>query len=299
MNKKVLIVGGDSFLGKHLFTELTNNGVAVQKTTRREENLDNDTIFLDLLKFDDRFETESDIVILLAGVWNYQKCQNTSESKLVNVEITEKLATHLLTKGKKIVLISSNTVFGGERPWCNENDDHSPLFKYAEHKSEAEQRIERVSIDLNCHEKLTIIRLTKLLSIETSPIPSWINNLENKKQITPFKNLVFSPISVSFATRNVANIALSEHFGRFHLSGDDNINYVAFSEMLADRFGFDSNLIVPTTSYETGIDIPFLPKYSGLSMNRTEKLLGIKAQNINEVLDDLYYEYQVKGLGNE
>jgi len=294
MNKKVLIIGGDSFLGKRLFKYLVDNGVEVKKTTRRPENIDSDTFFFDLLNFDDSFDTPSDIVIFLAGVWNYQECQNTSESRHVNVDITTKLATCLLAKDKRVVLISSNTVFGGERPWCNEDDEHSPLFKYAEHKSDAEKAIEKASLSLNCQENLAIIRLTKLLSIETSPIPSWINSLGNEEQITPFTNLVFSPISVSFATRNVANIALSKHSGRFHLSGDDNVNYLAFSEMLAKYFGFNTNMIAATTSYKAGVDIPFLPKYSGLSMSRTDKVMGIKAQHISEVLDDLYGEYQQK-----
>ena len=107
-----------------------------------------------------------------------------------------RLAKILLEQDIFVTFVSSNTVFGGERPWCNEDDFHDPLFAYAQHKAAAEAAISELAVNLNKTNCFNIVRLTKILGIQTSPIPNWIGSLERGELINPFKDLIFAPISV-------------------------------------------------------------------------------------------------------
>jgi dTDP-4-dehydrorhamnose reductase len=290
--KRILIVGGDSFLGHKLANDLGLLGHSVTTTTRQKEKVNNNSILLDLAELPKILPTNFDYSILLAGIWNYQECETSQVAWKVNVDNMQLLAKHLLLSGSKVSFVSSNTVFGGERPWCHENDEHSPMFAYAEHKSAGESAILKTAAAGSFEDRLSIVRLTKILGVETSPIPGWLDDFAAGKPVTPFSDLIFAPISVEFAAKGVAQIALSELNGNFHLSGKENIDYCRFAINLAEHFGFDPSIIKPTTSTEAGVSISFLPTYSGLGMNRTQSMLGISPQTLTEVMDDLLKQYK-------
>jgi len=46
-------------------------------------------------------------------------------------------------------------------------------------------------------------------------------------------------------------------------------------------------LIAPTTAKEKGVSIPFMPRYSGIGMQRTMELSGIRPQPLEDVVSDL------------
>ncbi len=284
---RILVVGGDSFLGKTLASSLIADGHYVVTTTRRPEEVDGSKILLDLAILPTELPTGFDHVILLAGIWNYQACETSADAWLVNVENMSKLSAQFVEQGSFVTFVSSNTVFGGERPWCHEDDDHTPQFAYAKHKAAGEAAIIEAVTAVKGIQRLNIVRLTKILSIDTPPLPSWLEDFEQGKVVTPFADLIFAPISVEFAASGVAKVSLSREPGNFHLSGSENINYVEFSRKLAEQFGFPLDLIEATTSQEKGVSIPFLPKYSGLGMERTQSVLGITPQTIGSVFDDL------------
>jgi dTDP-4-dehydrorhamnose reductase len=224
---------------------------------------------------------------LLAGIWNYQACETSADAWLVNVENMSKISAQFVELGSFVTFVSSNTVFGGERPWCHEDDVHTPQFPYAKHKAAGEAAIIDAVTAVKGTQRLNIVRLTKILSMDTPPLPSWLEDFRKRKVVTPFADLIFAPISVEYAAAGVAKIALSGEAGNFHLSGSENINYVEFSRKLAKQFGFPLDLIKATTSKEKGVSIPFLPKYSGLGMERTQTLLNITPQTIDSVFEDL------------
>ena len=285
--QRILVVGGDSFLGKTLASTLVGGGHHVVTTTRRPEEVGDLKILLDLAVLPTELPSGFDHVILLAGIWNYQACETSADAWLVNVENMSKISAQFVELGSFVTFVSSNTVFGGERPWCHEDDVHTPKFAYAKHKAAGEAAIIEAVTAAKCMQRLNIVRLTKILSIDTPPLPNWLEDFEHGNVVTPFADLIFAPISVEFAASGVAKVALSGEPGNFHLSGSENINYVDFSRKLAEQFGFVVDLIEATTSQEKGVSIPFLPKYSGLGMERTQTLLGIIPQTIDGVFEDL------------
>lgn len=286
---RIIIIGGDSFLGKALNAVSNSQHDDVWITSRRLTERKNE-FYLDLLDVDS-FITDVnekfDIAVLLAGVWDYKKCSEDPSSKTINVFNIVKLADYFINSGVKTVFVSSNTVFGGDRAWCNEYDEHEPKFPYAQHKSLAEKELMNLAGKSGNLDLLKIVRFTKILDVTTPPIPVWMSKIDNNEILNPFSDLVFAPVSLSYAANSLYKIIKSSSSGIFHVSGSRNINYYDF---LVDILEFiDSRAdISTTTSKEAGVHIPFLPKYSGIGMKRTTELTGIEPQDIDDVIRDLF-----------
>ena len=283
-----LVVGADSLVGGGLTRALAKRGCQFYSTSRRRETLNERRIFLDF-ESDEEFKVPIDVkhVFIVAAATNYDRCETDPLAHKINVELTPKLVDSLLQQGVTVTFISTNSVFGGEQPWPNEDDPHAPAIAYAIQKDDAEKSILKAARELRVENKLNIVRLTKIMEKNTSPVPSWFESWTKGKAVQPFHDLIFAPMSVEFVGEALATIGEKFVSGNLHLSGADNISYVEFAIALAKKLNVDPKLITPTTATEKGIHIAFKPRFSGLGMKRTTELTGIKPQGINDVVDYL------------
>ena len=287
-NAKYLVVGGDSLIGSEVFRCLKKQGYSVLKTTRRKETLNDERILLD-------FEDESTYqipksiqnVLVIAAATDYGYCETNSHAYSINVEYTPNAVEALLKQNTFVSFISTNSLFGGEIPWPQENQGHNPQIAYAKQKSAAEKSMYEKAKKLALQENLSIIRLTKILTAKTTPLPIWFENWNNSEFIEPFEDLIFAPMSLQFASKSLIKINQQRIAGNFHLSGNKNISYVEFARALAKKMNIAETLIRPTTANDKGVHIAFKPTYSGLGMQRTTELCGINAQPISEVITDI------------
>lgn len=284
-----LVVGADSLVGGSTIAALKRRGHRVYGTTRRAETVGDDRVLLD-------FETGAGFVappdvgvaLVIAAATDYTRCETDPQARIINVELVPATVRALLAQGIHTTFISTNSVFGGERPWPEEDAPHDPGLAYAAQKSEGEAAIRAMAAGDGTEGLLNITRLTKILEPGTSPIPSWIATWEKGEVATPFKDLIFAPMSVKFVGEALATIGEARVAGNLHLSGADNVDYEDFARRLARHLGFDDATVAPTTSVEKGVHIAFLPKYSGLGMTRTTALTGLRPQPLDAVLDDIF-----------
>lgn len=284
-----LVVGADSLVGGGLVRALERRGHATWASARR--NVGGKRIFLD-------YDVEPvpplpagvDYAFLVAAATNYERCENDPAAWRTNVESIPRLAATLLERGVFVTFISTNSVFGGERPWPNEDDPHAPGIAYARHKEEGEKAINAAARRLGAQARLNIVRLTKILGRDTSPLPAWFDAWAKGQAVQPFADLIFAPMSVRFVGESLATIGEKRIAGNLHLSGADNVSYVDLARELARQAGVDSRLISPTTATEKGVNILFKPRYSGIGMKRTTELTGLRPQTLRQVADDLALE---------
>jgi len=284
------VIGGDSMLGGALSNFLNENKKNVIKTSRRKD-LEERVVYLDFsVESSWKNILDATDACIVGGVTDYWECKNNPEARFINEVCIPKLALYLCKNDIRVTLISSNTVFGGEKPWPNENDEHNPGLDYGKQKSNAEKNLLTMADKVGVRDLIKIVRFSKILDIETSPIPNWIQSWSRAEQIRAFKDLIFAPITLDYATNYLNLILESKGMGHYHVSGSKDVDYVTFAEILAESLDYSSNLVSETTSLEAGVEIPFLPKFSGLGMVNTIKTFGIEGQNINTVVKELAYK---------
>jgi dTDP-4-dehydrorhamnose reductase len=287
-----LVVGGDSLVGGGLLRAMEGRGHPVLASTRRRDTLNERRVHLD-------FESEStfrmpadlDYAFIIAAATNYERCEKDPLAHRINVELIPRLVISLLEQGVFVTFISTNSVFGGERPWPHEDDPHAPVIAYARQKDEAETVIRAATAGTDAASRLNIVRLTKILDRNTSPLPNWFAAWKRGEVVQPFSDLIFAPMSVRFVGESLVTLGEKRIPGNLHLSGAENVSYVDLAQRLARRMGVVPSLIAPTTAEEKGINIPFKPRYSGLGMQRTTAMSGIKPQPIDDVAGDLAAEF--------
>ena len=285
--KRYAVIGGDGMLGHKLVEFFHKNKKEVIGTTRRRD-INQGAVFLDFLQENSwgNILNCTDVVIV-GGITNYWECKNNPDAVYVNEECIPHLVLFLSKHDIRVTFISSNTVFNGKKPWPKENDDHCPVLDYGQQKSNAEKNILKMISEAGTRDFIKIVRLTKILTMQTSPIPDWIDSWSKAQRTYVFKDLIFAPVTLDYAVRNLIHILESTEPGCFHISGSENIDYVTFARILAKALGYPASLVGETTSIEAGVEILFLPKYSGLNMNKTTKLFGIESQNIQDLVEEL------------
>ena len=287
-NDSYLVVGGDSLVGGGLLRALTRRGHNTYASTRRRSSVDDRRVYLDF-ESDDAFKAPQDVgyAFIVAAATNYDRCEKDPLAHKINVELIPQLIISLLKQGLFVTFISTNSVFGGERPWPHEEDRHAPTIAYALQKDDAEKLVRASAKALKMEHRLNIVRLTKIMDQRTSPLPNWFEAWQRGEVVQPFSDLIFAPMSVQFVGEALAVLGEQRVSGDLHLSGADNVSYVDFASALALEKGISSSLILPTTAIAKGIHIAYKPSFSGLGMQRTTALTGIHPQTLAGVVKDL------------
>ena len=292
MSAKYVVVGADSLVGGSLIQALQDSGLPVWGTTRRRENAASGLLFLDLQEPGSyRLPGEASYSFIVAAATNYDRCETDPWARKINVELTPSLVESLLSQGLFVTLISTNSVFGGERPWPKEDDPHDARIAYAIQKHEAEKRSFESAARLGAEDRFNVVRLTKILSRGTPPLPSWFLAWKEGRVIEPFADLIFAPMSVQFVGKALATVGAKRVRGCLHLSGEANISYVDLAQAFAAALGVDGSLLLPSSATAKGIHIAYKPTYSGLGMERTTRLTGVHPQPLNQMVADLICDF--------
>jgi dTDP-4-dehydrorhamnose reductase len=282
----VLIVGADSMLGTAIAELYREQGRTVFETTRRADTVSEKRPFLDLhdvAAFSPPLGVTTAIVC--AAVTSFDKCDNDPDAFEVNVRAPVQLAAALNAAGIFVVFLSTNAVFGGDRAFCGEDDPLLPSAAYAWQKAQAERALSQMlrdDPDAGC-----IVRLTKVLTANTRPLPDWLRALTAGHPIHPFSDLIFAPISLQFAARALARIADAQLPGPFHLSGKENLSYADFAMHTVAALGLPTELVQPMTAAQAGVKLAFQPRYSAMGMARTQAQFDIAPQPAHSIIADL------------
>jgi dTDP-4-dehydrorhamnose reductase len=288
---RILVLGADSSVGSCVLSEAKQLGLECLGTSRRAA-VGGGKIKLDLLQpktWEESFAWRPSVVIGCLAISNLKKCEDNVQSRLVNVTAVCDLLDRFGRHGARTIFLSTNSVFGGDRDHCAEDEPVAPRLAYSRQKAEAEQNFLAAAARRGEPQNSAVVRLTRVLTPSLAPFPMWAKDLLSGNNIEAFTDFVFSPISGRYVARGILRIGNAAQGGVFHLSGQSDLSYFDFAELLARHF--KKGAVRPATAVARGVDLLFKPSHSALSMARTTRLLGIHPQQPSSVITDLAGEW--------
>lgn len=284
----LVVVGGDSRLARAFLANPMIDHSRTFVTTRRSNAGSRMSLYLDLLKWEDfTFPEDTDRVAIVGGAISYAECETQYErSQYINCVSVPNLAKRALEMGAFVTFISSNRVFTADSI-KEECDIPNPTFAYTQMKVEAERLISSSASELSQSHNLSILRLTKNVSVDTAPFGDWLNAIRKREPIVAFRDLYFAPILYAHSADALSRVLAGRMSGTFHLSGTTDLSYYEFAVGLYKYLGLDQKLVIGKRSQEVGVTLVDSHPVTALSMKTTRSILGISPIPVCQIYDFL------------
>ena len=245
--KTILFAGGTSLLAKSWTRNLEkdfNYIISVHKRKLKDKNIK--TISLDYsnpIKISDQLKNNNvQILINCIGLTIVEDCRKFPDKAIKANTIIPKILAKACKEAKvKFVHISTDHLYNGDKSFYSEKDKKSPLNKYAETKSIAEDDI------LNENKNSLIIRTNFFgwgPSYKNSFSDRILNHIETKREIKLFGDVYFTPISIEELKKQIFNLVSLGAKGVFNVCSNERISKYDFGCKIADVFGCSSDLII-------------------------------------------------------
>ena len=151
-NHKILITGGSGYVGR-VFLDLFQNQCVLSSIDNEYvgnsnfERLQNVSYFKDDIRNNQLLEKlilENDVIVHLAGIVGDSCPKNPSVSNEINVSATKKIAEFCKKYDKRLVFMSTCSVYGFNEDMCSEETKPNPLNIYSEQKIKGEEVIREI-----------------------------------------------------------------------------------------------------------------------------------------------------------
>lgn len=278
---KFFITGGSGLLGQRLATVANNSDELVLS---HNSNPTEDTVKCDITNEEEVekviLKNEPDVIIHCAAMTNVDLCEDEIDKAYkINGDGSGNMAKAAEKIGAKIIYVSTDFVFDGEKGYYKENDTTNPLGIYAKSKYEGELQVQKYSTDW------AIARVSVLYGWhERQNFTTWvIDQLRNNNPINIVTDQINSPTLADNAAEAMFEIAKQNKNGIFHTAGNDVISRFDFTKKIAEEFNLDESLIHPTTSKQFVQKAP-RPKNSSLNVEKVKKELNMQMETCSESL---------------
>lgn len=233
----------------------------------------------------DRAITRSkpEAVIHAASITDVDLCERNPELALrINAAATRSIAKACSRTNCFLVYVSTDYVFDGRQGCYRENDMPNPINVYGRSKLLGEQET------LRCNDRFCIARTSVVYGWGRKYRPNfaaWIyNKLKAHEQVKVVSDQYASPTLNSNLAAMLLETAEQRAGGVIHLAGATRASRYDFALSLADRFGFDRNLVVPAKSGASSW-LAKRPPDSSLDVSKALETLNNKPAPLDLALD--------------
>ncbi|MCK4897562.1 MAG: SDR family oxidoreductase [Anaerolineales bacterium] len=211
-------------------------------------------------------KTKPDWIIHCAALANVDACEaNPALARQLNSELPKKLATYVGRGGARLVHVSTDAVFDGQRGDYTEEDLPNPLSVYAQSKLDGERAV------AEANPRAIIARVNLFgwsLTGKRSLAEFFFYNLSAGKRVMGFTDVYFCPLLANHLARVFLKMLASDLNGLYHVVSRDCFSKYDFGMMIAQRFDLDESLITPSSVEGAGLKAARSPKLT----LRTDKL---------------------------
>ncbi|MBD3170291.1 MAG: sugar nucleotide-binding protein [candidate division Zixibacteria bacterium] len=291
MKKRLLITGSAGYLGYHtafllhdsfeIAGTFHNNFTSVHPIKQYKVDITDPDSVNDCFR---RFEPHW--VVHSAAAPDVDWCANNpDEAMLINRDGSKNVALACENVGARMIHISTDLVFDGEKGDYTEDDEVCPNTIYGDTKLAAEKEVQRVSGGF------IIFRVALIYGID-SPfkkgyIFSTMDKLRRGEKVLFFTDQFRTPLYVADAANAIEGAIENEAPGGiYHISGDDKVTRLEFGEIMREVYGFDKELIIPSTMDELP-GMTARPRDVSMINNKAKSTFGFNPTSIRDALKSI------------
>jgi dTDP-4-dehydrorhamnose reductase len=285
--EKILVTGGSGLLGSKIVKKAEKK-YAVYPTHATRLLFPN-SLKMDITAEDDVQrvfrKVKPDVVVHTAAVTNVDKCERDKKHALkVNAEGTKFLAEACKETKAKMVYVSTDYVFDGEKGFYTEKDTPNPINYYGVTKLMGEKHVTELC------ESFVILRTSVLYGLhpEKPNFAKWV--IATLMEGNPLAIVEDHYNSPTFA-ENLADVVLEiidkGLEGVYHTAGSERISRYGFALKIAETFNLDASLIKPIKMSELKAWIAKRPKDSSLCVDKVKKEINVELLGVTEGLKEM------------
>ncbi len=267
---KILITGGDGYVGSNLVDYFKNNNYDVY-STQIETNHQDKIHKVDIVS---KLEVEKvvrkikpDIIIHTAGLSSLKLCEDDpKKADEINYVGTKNLVDTIRGNklSTKLIFFSSDYVFDGNRGNYLEIDSPKPKTVYGQSKLKAEKYIQ------NNLKNFIILRTANIYGRGGNFYSFVKNSLEKEETIDVFDDVFFTPTNIDFLISSINDLIMQDYAGVIHIAGRDKASRYEFARRIALAFGCDQSLLKKIKQPLGGM----IAKDCSLNTKKLEKILN-------------------------
>jgi dTDP-4-dehydrorhamnose reductase len=272
---RVLVTGASGLLGINIALEARQDHTVIGLVnTHSLRNAPFEVLTVDLLT-EGRIErlleeTHPDWVIHCAALANLEACE--SEPALaaqINTEVPRKLAVHVARGGARLLYISTDAVFDGQRGDYSETDLPNPLSVYARTKLDGERAV----MEADPHAIVARVNLFGWSLTGKRSLAEWFfNNLSAGNPVMGFTDVYFCPLLANHLAQILLEMLARELSGLFHVVSSQCSTKYEFGVALARQFGLNEGLISPASVEQSGLKAARSPNLTLRNTKLTQAL---------------------------
>lgn len=284
----IAVSGSNGFIGGKITPLLQRKHKIIPLLREEGFDITNQDVVMDSIS-----QINCEIILHLAAYTNVDEAEKQkiygqdSEVWKTNVQGSANIAQAAKKFDKKLIYISTDMVFGkNEQDSYHEKDNPSPVNFYGETKLEGEKLIKNIISDA------TILRIAYPYTFNAEKgdyVRLFIRLLKEGKPFSSVADCYYTPTYIDdIAT--VINVIIERNLtGVIHGTSGEKLSGFEIAQKIADKLGFDKNLVSPTTRAEFFKDRAPRAKNTAL-FNDTLNQLGIKLHTLEEALDEIPQE---------
>ncbi|MDX1438967.1 MAG: SDR family oxidoreductase [Rubricoccaceae bacterium] len=230
------------------------------------------------------------VVLHLAAMSKVEACEDDKEMCWrINVDATANLARMCRHHGARLVFLSTDFLFDGQSGPYAEDDYPAPLNAYGRSKQAAENAIRLSGLN-----RWTVVRTSLVFGsgddLKRNNIATLLaRELKAGRKFEAATDQFRTPTYVRDLADGILRTVRFDKDGTFHIAGRDRMHVFDFCKLAARTFGFDLDLIKPTTTAALHPDAP-RPLDGGLLILRAETELGFKPTSLTKALRKVGHE---------
>jgi dTDP-4-dehydrorhamnose reductase len=290
--QKLLITGTSGLLGNKIVKAAKHNYEVIP--THNTKPLHPNSVKLEITNLTEALKVfnklEPNIVIHTASETNVDKCEIEKEHAWkTNAEGTRNIAEACQKVNAKLVCISTDYVFDGEKGLYDEEDKPNPVNYYGLTKLEGEKQVIK-----HC-KNYAILRTSVLYGWHPwkQNFTTWIiNQLKQGKETTVVNDHYNTPTWAGNLAEIAIEVAERNLHGLYHASGRERISRYEFAKQIARTFNLNADLVKPVKMSQLTAWVAKRPKDSSLNTGKIQKQLKTKPLNITEGLNKMKEEME-------